>query len=204
MFQAERAAAARARRDADAAREFAENAEFFKNTEALAAKDRASARYKRELAFMYQKPPGFDAALEREKAEKAKAAARDAEAARGAEETAARVAAGLPPLSAEQIARRKKRKMRRDADGRNVAAADAFPELAGAPRVAPRAGASASRTTATSGMSHRSRNARSATPSSRRPPRRTRERRRVRRWTLCCPTAATSTSAIRSEAGRRS
>ena len=72
MFQAERAAAARARRDADAAREFAENAEFFKNTEALAAKDRASARYKRELAFMYQKPPGFDAALEREKAEKAR------------------------------------------------------------------------------------------------------------------------------------
>jgi len=140
VFQAERAAAARARRDADAAREFAENAEFFKNTEALAAKDRASARYKRELAFMYQKPPGFDAALEREKAEKAEAAARDAEAARGAEETAARVAAGLPPLSAEQIARRKKRKMRRDADGRNVAAADAFPELAGAPRVAPRGG----------------------------------------------------------------
>lgn len=140
MFQAERAAAARARRDADAAREFAENAEFFKNTEALAAKDRASARYKRELAFMYQKPPGFDAALEREKAEKAEAAARDAEAARGAEETAARVAAGLPPLSAEQIARRKKRKMRRDADGRNIAAADAFPELAGAPRVAPRGG----------------------------------------------------------------
>ena len=43
-------------------------------------------------------------------------------------------------LSAEQIARRKKRKMRRDADGRNVAAADAFPELAGAPRVAPRGG----------------------------------------------------------------
>ena len=140
MFQAERAAAARARRDADAAREFAENAEFFKNTETLAAKDRAFTRYKRELAFMYQKPPGFDAALEREKAEKAKAAARDAEAARGAEETAARVAAGLPPLSAEQIARRKKRKMRRDADGRNVAAADAFPELAGAPRVAPRGG----------------------------------------------------------------
>ena len=60
--------------------------------------------------------------------------------ARGAEETAARVAAGLPPLSAEEIARRKKRKMRRDADGRNVAAADAFPELAGAPRVAPRGG----------------------------------------------------------------
>ena len=141
MFQAEQAAAARARRDADAAREFAENAEFFKNTEALAAKDRASARNKRELAFMYQKPPGFDAALEKEKAEKAEKAARDAEAARIAEETAARVAAGLPSLSAEEIARRKKRKMRRDADGRNVAAADAFPELAGAPRIAPRGGA---------------------------------------------------------------
>lgn len=143
MFQAEQAAAARARRDADAAREFAANAEFFKNTEALAAKDRASARYKRELAFMYQKPPGFDAALEKEKAEKAEKAARDAEAARIAEETAARVAAGLPPLSEEEIARRKKRKMRKDADGRNVAAADAFTELAGAPRLAPRGGGDA-------------------------------------------------------------
>jgi CBF1 interacting corepressor len=143
VFQAEQAAAARARRDADAAREFAENAEFFKNTEALAAKDRASARYKRELAFMYQKPPGFDAALEKERTEKAEAAARDAEKARAAEETAARLAAGLPPLSEEEILRRKKRKMRKDADGRNVAAADAFPELAGAPRLAPRGGGDA-------------------------------------------------------------
>ena len=121
VFQAEPRAAA-ARRDADAAREFAENAEFFKNTEALAAKDRASTRYKRELAFMYQKLPGFDAALEG-KSRKAEAAARDAEA-RGARSRARR--RGLPPLSAEEIARCKKRKMRGTRTEERCAA-DAFP-----------------------------------------------------------------------------
>ena len=48
----------RKKRDEAAAREFAEQAEFFKNTELLSAKDRERLRNKQQLAFMYQKPPG--------------------------------------------------------------------------------------------------------------------------------------------------
>lgn len=68
---------------------------------------------------MYQKPPGFDAAFKREKANAEAAAAKEEERKRLLEESAARVAVGLPPLDLEKVERRKKRKMREEAtDGR--------------------------------------------------------------------------------------
>jgi len=88
LFLAEQAEADRRRRDEEAAKEFAANAEFFKNTELLSAKDRTALRNKQQLAFMYQKPPGFDAMLEKQAAE-AKATE---DAARAEEEAAARAA----------------------------------------------------------------------------------------------------------------
>ena len=96
LFKAEQAERDRKKRDEAAAKEFAEQAEFFKNTELLSAKDREGLRNKQQLAFMYQKPPGFNAMLERQKQEAAEAAERTAEEKRLAEETEARVAAGLP------------------------------------------------------------------------------------------------------------
>ena len=115
LFLAEQAEADRRRRDEEAAKEFAANAEFFKNTELLSAKDRTALRNKQQLAFMYQKPPGFDAMLEKQAAE-AKATE---DAARAEEEAAARAAEreaqGLPPLAPEDIALRKSRKLRKDA-----------------------------------------------------------------------------------------
>ena len=119
LFLAEQAEADRRRRDEEAAKEFAANAEFFKNTELLSAKDRTALRNKQQLAFMYQKPPGFDAMLEKQAAE-AKATE---DAARAEEEAAARAAEreaqGLSPLAPEDIALRKSRKLRKDAYGRS-------------------------------------------------------------------------------------
>ena len=134
LFKAEQAERDRKKRDEAAAKEFAEQAEFFKNTELLSAKDREGLRNKQQLAFMYQKPPGFNAMLERQKQEAAEAAERTAEEKRLAEETEARVAAGLPPLAPEEIERRKGRKMRKDESGRNILSAAEAPEMAGAPR----------------------------------------------------------------------
>lgn len=133
LFLAEQAEADRRRRDEEAAKEFAANAEFFKNTELLSAKDRTALRNKQQLAFMYQKPPGFDAMLEKQAAE-AKATE---DAARAEEEAAARAAEreaqGLPPLAPEDIALRKSRKLRKDAYGRSVLTSAEATELAGAP-----------------------------------------------------------------------
>ena len=56
LFKAEQAERDRKKRDEAAAKEFAEQAEFFKNTELLSAKDREGLRNKQQLAFMYQKP----------------------------------------------------------------------------------------------------------------------------------------------------
>ena len=70
LFKAEQAERDRKKRDEAAAKEFAEQAEFFKNTELLSAKDREGLRNKQQLAFMYQKPPGSNAMLSSDRSRK--------------------------------------------------------------------------------------------------------------------------------------
>ena len=134
LFKAEQDAEVAKKRKEDAQKEFQEEQEFFKNTELLSAADRTTLRNRQQLSFMYQKPPGYEAMLEREKT-----MAKDAEEAQAreraqAEEMEARLAAGLPPLNPEEIAKRREHKMKKDVYGRNVLTGDEMPELKHAPK----------------------------------------------------------------------
>lgn len=133
LYKAEQEAETAKKRKEAAAKEFAEEQEFFKNTELLSAADRTSLRNKQQLAFMYQKPPGYEAMLERQKIEAKEAEEAKERERRQAEEVEARLAAGLPPLNPEEIAARRGRKMKKDLYGRNVLTGDEMPELRGAP-----------------------------------------------------------------------
>mmetsp|Transcript_21295 Transcript_21295/g.52597 ORF Transcript_21295/g.52597 Transcript_21295/m.52597 type:complete len:354 (-) Transcript_21295:1145-2206(-) len=134
LFKAESDAEAVARRKVDAAKEFSEEQEFFKNTELLSVADRTSLRNKQQLAFMYQKPPGYEAMLEKEKTAAKEAAEAEARERLQAETTEARLAAGLPPLNPEEIAKRREHRMQKDMYGRSVMTAAEMPQLANAPK----------------------------------------------------------------------
>lgn len=134
LFKAEHDAETANKRKEEAAKEFAEEQEFFKNTELLSAADRTSLRNKQQLAFMYQKPPGYEAMLEKEKTQAREAKEAEERERDQAEEAEARLAAGLPPLNPEEIAKRRERKMKKDMYGRSVLTGDEMPELKHAPK----------------------------------------------------------------------
>ena len=134
LFKAEQDAEVAKKRKEEAQKEFQEEQEFFKNTELLSAADRTSLRNKQQLSFMYQKPPGYDAMLEREKTEAKEAKETEARERAREEETEARLAAGLPPLNPEEIAERREHKMKKDVYGRNVLTGDEMPDLKHAPK----------------------------------------------------------------------
>lgn len=134
LFKAEQEAETAKKRKEDAAKEFSEEQEFFKNTELLSAADRTSLRNKQQLAFMYQKPPGYEAMLEKEKAQAKEAKEAEERERLRAEETEARLKAGLPPLNPEEIAKRREHKMKKDMYGRRVLTGDEMPELKHAPK----------------------------------------------------------------------
>ena len=58
-----------AKRKDEAKKEFEDQQEFFRNTEMLSETDKRRLRNKQQLSFMYQKPPGYEAMLEREQQE---------------------------------------------------------------------------------------------------------------------------------------
>ena len=78
------------KRKEQALKEFEEQNEFLKNTEMLSAADRTRLRDKQQLAFMYQKPPGYEAMLEKEKAAAADAKLKEEQDASQAAEAEAR------------------------------------------------------------------------------------------------------------------
>jgi CBF1 interacting corepressor len=134
LFKAEQDAETAAKRLEESAKEVAEEQEFFKNTELLSAADRTMLRNKQQLAFMYQKPPGYEAMLEKEKTAAAEAKEAEETARAQAELTEQRLAAGLPPLNPEEIAARRERKMKKDMYGRSVLTGEEMPEIKHAPR----------------------------------------------------------------------
>ena len=134
LFKAEQEAENAKKRKEAAAKEFAVEQEFFKNTELLSAEDRTNLRNKQQLSFMYQKPPGYDAAMEREKAEAEEAREAERKELKRKEDAAAREAAGLPPLTEEEINERRGRRMKKDMYGRNIISEVEMPELKGAPK----------------------------------------------------------------------
>ena len=68
LFEAEQLEAKRREADAKAKAEFAEQAELFRNMATLPGKERQRLQAAEQVAFMYQKPPGYDAMREREAA----------------------------------------------------------------------------------------------------------------------------------------
>ena len=68
LFEAEQLEAKRREADAKAKAEFAEQAELFRNLATLPGKERQRLQAAEQVAFMYQKPPGYDAMREREAA----------------------------------------------------------------------------------------------------------------------------------------
>ena len=147
LFIAEQASAAQQKRNEEASKEFAANEEFFKNTELLNHEDKTKLRNKAALAFMYQKPPGYDAMIEREAKEAAEKEANEAEARKkqweGVDDDTSdgcRLVAdvGLVKTSSSGGGEKKHQPhtFKRDMYGNKVATAADFPELKGAPKQA--------------------------------------------------------------------
>ena len=132
LFKAEQEEEAKKKRNELAKKEFAEQAEFFKNTELLSQSDRDALRNRQQLAFMYQQPPGFKEMQEREKEEAEERKRREMEDLKAREEEAAREAAGLPPLVPEKP---KRHHFKKDMYGKNVMTEEEMPELRGAPKM---------------------------------------------------------------------
>jgi hypothetical protein len=98
LFEAEQLEAKRREADAKAKAEFAEQAEIFRNMATLPGKERQRLQAAEQVAFMYQKPPGYDAMRERE------AAAPVAQPSREGDVAAAAVASdGRPRLGAPVV-----------------------------------------------------------------------------------------------------
>ena len=132
LFKAEQEEEAKKKRNELAKKEFAEQAELFKNTELLSQSDRDALRNRQQLAFMYQQPPGFKEMQEREKEEAEERKRREMEDLKAREEKAAREAAGLPPLVPEKP---KRHHFKKDMYGKNVMTEEEMPELRGAPKM---------------------------------------------------------------------
>ena len=96
LFEAEQLEAKRKEADAKARAEFAEQAELFRNMASLPGKERQRLQAAEQVAFMYQKPPGYDAMREREASTVAAPAEGDAAA-------AAAVTDGRPRLGAPVV-----------------------------------------------------------------------------------------------------
>ena len=143
------------KRKEEAMKEFEEEQEFFRNTELLNETDKRKLRNKQQLSFMYQKPPGYEAMLEREKQEEAERKVsisnysrkdpvtqsfsrllqqKEEEDRIKAEKEASRPE-GAAPIDAETIAERKRHKFKKDVYGRNVVTPEEFPELKNAPQI---------------------------------------------------------------------
>eukprot|EP00854_Cymbomonas_tetramitiformis_P019343 gene19343-23129_t len=66
LYMAEEKSAKQASRDEQAKEDFARESEFFQAAELLSSKDRERVTDKQALSFMYQKPPGYEEAMERD------------------------------------------------------------------------------------------------------------------------------------------
>mmetsp|Transcript_15520 Transcript_15520/g.21423 ORF Transcript_15520/g.21423 Transcript_15520/m.21423 type:complete len:353 (+) Transcript_15520:127-1185(+) len=121
LFMAEEKTAREEQHMKEAKEEFDREQEFFRSAELLGAKDRARVTDKAALSFMYQKPPGFEAMLEKEKEDESKRQ---------------RDEAATSNTQPEEETEEKRKKVKRDMYGHAVPTAEEFPMLAGAPREA--------------------------------------------------------------------